>query len=64
MIAEAEQVADDMFRYPFQLAFAEAFGEEGYGLPVSGLAAHPAPRLPRRIPARGTHARLAACGPS
>jgi zinc protease len=37
MIAEAEQVADDMFRYPFQLAFAEGFGEEGYGLPVSGL---------------------------
>jgi zinc protease len=37
MIAEAEQVADDMFRYPFQLAFAAAFGEEGYGLPVGGL---------------------------
>jgi zinc protease len=37
MIAEAEQVADDMFRYPFQLAFAAAFGEEGYGLPVAGL---------------------------
>nr|MBA3555258.1 insulinase family protein [Gemmatimonadales bacterium] len=37
LIAEAEQVADDMFRYPFQLAFAAAFGEQGYGLPVSGL---------------------------
>ncbi len=37
MVAEAEQVADDMFRYPFQLAFAEAFGNEGYGLPVGGL---------------------------
>ncbi|MBA3260463.1 MAG: insulinase family protein [Gemmatimonadales bacterium] len=37
LIAEAEQVADDMFRYPFQLAFAAAFGGEGYGLPVSGL---------------------------
>jgi zinc protease len=37
LVAEAEQVADDMFRYPFQLAFAEAFGEEGYGLPVAGL---------------------------
>jgi len=37
LIAEAEQVADDMFRYPFQLAFAAAFGEEGYGVPVSGL---------------------------
>jgi zinc protease len=37
MIAEAQQVSDDMFRYPFQLAFAAAFGEEGYGLPVAGL---------------------------
>ncbi len=37
MVAEAEQVADDMFRYPFQLAFAAAFGSEGYGLPVGGL---------------------------
>jgi zinc protease len=37
MVLEAEQVADDMFRYPFQLAFAEAFGDAGYGLPVGGL---------------------------
>jgi zinc protease len=37
MITEAEQVADDMFRYPFQLAFAAAFGDAGYGLPVGGL---------------------------
>ena len=37
MVAEAEQVADDMFRFPFQLAFAVAFGESGYGLPVAGL---------------------------
>ena len=37
MEEEAAQVADDMFRYPFQLAFAEGFGEEGYGLPVAGL---------------------------
>jgi zinc protease len=37
MVIEAEQVADDMFRYPFQLAFAEAFGDTGYGLPASGL---------------------------
>ena len=39
MITEAEQVADDMFRYPFQLAFAGAFGNGGYGLPVGGLPA-------------------------
>ncbi len=37
MVIEAEQLADDMFRYPFQLAFAGAFGNAGYGLPVSGL---------------------------
>ncbi|HYC82491.1 MAG TPA: insulinase family protein, partial [Solirubrobacterales bacterium] len=37
LIAEAEQVTDDMFRYPFQLAFAAAFGPSGYGLPVGGL---------------------------
>ncbi|HEX2219482.1 MAG TPA: pitrilysin family protein [Gemmatimonadales bacterium] len=37
MTAEAERVADDMFRYPFQLAFSAAFGETGYGLPVGGL---------------------------
>ncbi|CAN5730373.1 pitrilysin family protein [soil metagenome] len=37
MIAEAERVADDMFRYPFQLAFSAAFGDRGYGLPVGGI---------------------------
>ncbi|HEY6948415.1 MAG TPA: insulinase family protein, partial [Gemmatimonadales bacterium] len=37
LVAEARQVADDMFRYPFQLAFAAAFGDAGYGLPVGGL---------------------------
>jgi zinc protease len=37
MAIEAEQVVDDMFRYPFQLGFAAAFGEAGYGLPVNGL---------------------------
>jgi zinc protease len=26
-----------MFRYPFQLAFATAFGDRGYGLPTAGL---------------------------
>ncbi len=37
MESEAAQVTDDMFRYPFQLAFAEGFGGQGYGLPVAGL---------------------------
>jgi zinc protease len=43
MVLEAEQVADDMFRYPFQLGFAAAFGDRDYGLPVGGL--------PQTIPA-------------
>lgn len=37
MTVEAAQVADDMFRYPFQLAFRAAFGDHGYGLPIGGL---------------------------
>ncbi len=37
MAAEAAQVVDDMFRYPFQLAFRAAFGGQGYGLPAGGL---------------------------
>ncbi|MGE5230567.1 MAG: M16 family metallopeptidase [Deltaproteobacteria bacterium] len=37
LAAEARQVADDMFRYPFQLAVAAAFGDAGYGLPIGGL---------------------------
>jgi zinc protease len=37
LAAEAAQVVDDMFRYPFQLAFRAAFGEQGYGLPAMGL---------------------------
>jgi zinc protease len=55
MVTEAEQVADDMFRYPFQLAFGGAFGDAGYGLPVSGLPE----TLPTISPAdvRSWHAR-------
>jgi zinc protease len=37
LVDEAEHLADDMFRYPFQLAFATAFGDRGYGLPTAGL---------------------------
>jgi zinc protease len=33
---EARQAADDMFRYPLQLAFQAAFGDRSYGLPVKG----------------------------
>ncbi len=37
LINEAEQAADDMFRYPFQLAYSAAFGERSYGVPVGGI---------------------------
>jgi zinc protease len=37
LTSEAQQAADDMFRFPFQLAFGAAFGDSGYGLPVGGL---------------------------
>jgi zinc protease len=37
MVVEATQLADDMFRYPFQLGFGAAFGDAEYGLPSSGL---------------------------
>lgn len=36
LLEEARQQVDDMFRYPFQLAFRGAFGDAGYGLPVGG----------------------------
>ncbi|MEO7239353.1 MAG: insulinase family protein, partial [Gemmatimonadales bacterium] len=56
MITEAEQVADDMFRYPFLLAFAGAFGDAGYGLPVSGLPETLAAISPAGV--RASHSRL------
>jgi zinc protease len=36
MLEEAQQVADDMFRFPFLLAFGAAFSDRGYGRPVGG----------------------------
>ncbi len=36
LIEEARDAVDDMFRFPFQLAFRGAFGDAGYGLPVGG----------------------------
>ena len=55
MVAEAERVADDMFRYPFQLAFSAAYGEGGYGLPVGGLP-HTLPAI-EAADVRSWHAR-------
>lgn len=36
LVEETTQVSDDMFRYPFQLAFAAAFGDRAYGVPALG----------------------------
>lgn len=36
LVAEAERASDDMFRFPFQLAFGAAFGDVAYGVPVGG----------------------------
>ncbi len=36
LVEETTQVTDDMFRYPFQLAFGAAFGDQGYGVPSLG----------------------------
>ncbi len=49
MIEEARQVADDTFRFPFQLAFRGAFGETGYGLPSGGLVETLATLTPARV---------------
>jgi predicted Zn-dependent peptidase len=37
LIDEVAQAADDMLRYPIQLALRAGFGDSGYGLPVQGL---------------------------
>jgi len=37
LIEETTQVADDMFRYPVQLALRAGFGGRGYGVPALGL---------------------------
>lgn len=51
MIEEARQVADDTFRYPFQLAFRGAFGDSAYGLPAGGLEETLAALTPGRVKA-------------
>ena len=36
LIQDARAVADDMMRFPFELAFGVAFGDTGYGAPMLG----------------------------
>jgi zinc protease len=56
LVEETARVADDMFRYPFQLALAAAFGDRGYGVPALGLPDN----LERLTPGdvRACHARI------
>jgi zinc protease len=37
LLEEAREGGDDMFRFPFQLAFRGAFGDRGFGIPAGGL---------------------------
>jgi zinc protease len=37
LFEETTQAADDMYRFPFQLAFGAAFGGVSYGVPAHGL---------------------------
>ncbi len=39
LVEETTQIADDMFRFPFQLALGQGFGDQGYGIPALGLPA-------------------------
>lgn len=39
LLDDARAVADDMGRFPFQLALGQAFGDAGYGAPPLGTAA-------------------------
>ncbi|MFN8654559.1 MAG: insulinase family protein, partial [Gemmatimonadales bacterium] len=49
LFEETSQVADDMYRYPFQLAFASAYGDQGYGVPAHGWPAEIAALEPARV---------------
>ncbi len=53
LVEETRQATDDMFRYPFQLAFASTFGRRGYGLPALGLPETVAALGPAEV--RGWH---------
>ncbi len=56
LVEETTQVSDDMFRFPFQLAFAAAFGDQTYGIPALGWPEQIATVTPADI--RGWHAQL------
>jgi zinc protease len=55
LVAETRNVADDMYRYPFQLALAAGYGGRNYGLAASGLPETLAALSPEQV--RAWHAR-------
>lgn len=57
---DARAVADDMGRFPFQLALGQAFGDAGYGSPPLGTAESLATMSHTDV--RAWHARLLATG--
>lgn len=62
LVEETTQVTDDMFRYPFQLAFGAAFGDRGYGVPSLGTPEELAPLTPEQVRAWHRSALLAPRG--
>ena len=62
LVEETTQVSDDMFRYPFQLAFGAAFGDQGYGVPSLGTPEELANLTPEQVRAWHGRALLAPRG--
>jgi zinc protease len=56
LLQDALAVADDMMRFPFELAFGVAFGDTGYGVPMLGTPASIATFTPDLL--RDWHRRL------
>jgi len=59
---DARAVADDMGRFPFQLALGQAYGDAGYGAPTLGTDESLARITSAAV--RGWHTRLLASGPT
>jgi zinc protease len=62
LLDDARAVADDMMRFPFQLALGHAFGDIGYGAPAFGTPESLGGFTAERV--RGWHADFAASGPT
>ena len=60
LVQDARAVADDMMRFPIELAFGVAFGDTGYGAPTLGTPASVASFDHTTL--RGWHGRLLSAG--